>query len=82
MPRPALKDIVDICHRYDVLVSTGGFLEYVIAQGSEAVGSYLEECKAIGFDIVEISCGFITIPVERLGPSCGKGQVGRSEGQA
>jgi len=64
MPRPALKDIVDICHRYDVLVSTGGFLEYVIAQGSEAVGSYLEECKAIGFDIVEISCGFITIPVE------------------
>jgi phosphosulfolactate synthase (CoM biosynthesis protein A) len=64
MPRPALKDIVDICHRYDVLVSTGGFLEYLVAQGSAAVGSYLEECKAIGFDIVEISCGFITIPVQ------------------
>src|SRR5205823_8280534 len=43
-------------------VSTGGFLEYVLRQSPEAVGQYIRECKDLGFDIVEISCGFITIP--------------------
>src|ERR1051325_4857521 len=64
MPRSAVKAIIDICHRHDVLVSTGGFLEYVVGQGAEAVESYIRECQALGFDIVEISCGFITIPME------------------
>src|SRR5207245_356874 len=27
MPRAAVKEIVETCHRHDVLVSTGGFLE-------------------------------------------------------
>src|SRR5262249_52841225 len=47
-------------------VSTGGFIEYVLAQGEEAVDHYLRECKAVGFDIVEISTGFITVPVEDI----------------
>jgi phosphosulfolactate synthase (CoM biosynthesis protein A) len=64
MPVPALKQIIEICHSHDVLVSTGGFLEYVIAQGAPAVASYLRECRDLGFDIVEISCGFITIPMD------------------
>ena len=64
MPRTAVKEIVDLCHRYEVAVSTGGFLESVIGQGAEAVEAYIRECKDLGFDIVEISCGFITIPLE------------------
>jgi len=64
MPRAAVKEINDLCHRYDVAVSTGGFLEYVVGQGSSAVDAYLRECQELGFDIVEISCGFITIPME------------------
>ena len=64
MPRSAVKEITDLCHRYDVVVSTGGFLEHVIGQGADAVASYLRECKELGFDIVEISCGFITIPMD------------------
>ena len=62
MPRRAVKDLTDICHRYDVLVSTGGFIEHVLTQGREAVEAYIEECKAIGFDIVEVSSGFISLP--------------------
>lgn len=62
MPRKAVKEITDLCHQYNVLVSTGGFLEYVLRQSSEAVGRYIQECKSLGFDIIEISCGFITIP--------------------
>ena len=64
MPRSAVKEIIDLCHRYQVVVSTGGFLETVIGQGAAAVESYLGECKDLGFDIIEISCGFITIPLE------------------
>jgi phosphosulfolactate synthase (CoM biosynthesis protein A) len=62
MPRKAVKELIDICHRYDVLVSTGGFIEHVLTQGQEAVEAYIEECKAIGFDIVEVSSGFISLP--------------------
>jgi phosphosulfolactate synthase (CoM biosynthesis protein A) len=64
MPRSAVKEIVDVCHRHEVLVSTGGFLEYVVAQGAAAVESYIRECKDLGFDIVEISSGFITMPMD------------------
>jgi len=64
MPAAALKEIIEVCHRYDVLVSTGGFLEYVLAQGPAAVDCYLRECRNVGFDIVEISCGFVTIPMD------------------
>src|SRR5215467_8878840 len=64
MPRVAVKKITDLCHRYDVLVSTGGFLEYVLEQGPQAVDCYIRECKDLGFDIVEISCGFVTIPLD------------------
>jgi phosphosulfolactate synthase (CoM biosynthesis protein A) len=45
-----------------VLVSTGGFIEHVLTLGSEAVDRYIHECKSLGFDIVEISSGFISIP--------------------
>src|SRR5919108_523962 len=64
MPRKAVKELLDLCHRHDVLVSTGGFIEHVLTLGPEAVNWYIEECNEIGFDILEISSGFITIPVD------------------
>lgn len=64
MPRKAVKDLIDLCHAHDVLVSTGGFIEFVLTQGREAVERYINECKSLGFDIIEISSGFITIPID------------------
>src|SRR5947207_7984801 len=32
MPEPAVREIIDICHKHDVLVSTGGLIESVIVQ--------------------------------------------------
>lgn len=64
MPRRALSEIIEICHRHDVLVSTGGFVEYVLNQGHEAVRAYIDEAKALGFDVIELSCGFVTIPID------------------
>src|SRR5579871_4224375 len=58
MPRPVLVELLKLCHDHDVLVSTGGFLEYVLTQGAGAVRKYIEECKRVGFDTIEISCGF------------------------
>src|SRR5512137_69685 len=64
MPRKAVKELLDTCHRYNVMVSTGGFIEHVLTQGAEAVDQYIQECKVLGFDIIEISSGFITIPID------------------
>jgi phosphosulfolactate synthase (CoM biosynthesis protein A) len=64
MPERAVRAIVDLCHEHNVLVSTGGFLERVLPQGADAVQKYVSECKRIGFDIVEISAGFVSIPTD------------------
>jgi phosphosulfolactate synthase (CoM biosynthesis protein A) len=46
------------------MISTGGFIEYVLTQGPEVVHQYIIECRDLGFDIVEVSSGFITIPAD------------------
>ncbi len=64
LAKDKVKKIIDLCHDYDVYVSTGGFVERVIVQGTEAVDEYLEECKALGFDVVEVSSGLAPIKLE------------------
>jgi phosphosulfolactate synthase (CoM biosynthesis protein A) len=64
MPRKAVKELLDLCHRYNVLISTGGFIEHVLTMGPQAVDQYIQECKQLGFDIIEISSGFISIPTD------------------
>jgi phosphosulfolactate synthase (CoM biosynthesis protein A) len=62
MPKKAVKELIALCHAHEVLVSTGGFIEHVLTLGREAVDAYIDECRALEFDILEISSGFITIP--------------------
>jgi phosphosulfolactate synthase (CoM biosynthesis protein A) len=64
MPRRAVIELLDLCHRHDVLISTGGFIEHVLTLGPQAVDQYIQECKQLGFDIIEISSGFISIPTD------------------
>jgi phosphosulfolactate synthase (CoM biosynthesis protein A) len=64
MSKSILRELIEFCHAHNVLVSTGGFIEYVIPQGAGAVERYIDECKELGFDIVEISSGFIIIPLD------------------
>ncbi|HEY3542351.1 MAG TPA: phosphosulfolactate synthase [Gaiellaceae bacterium] len=66
MPREQVRALNELCHEHDVEVSTGGFLEYVLTQRGDAVARYLDECRELGFDIVEISSGFVTLPVDDL----------------
>lgn len=64
MRKKELTELIDLAHSFDVEVSTGGFIEYVLTNGPDAVDKYIKTCKAVGFDIIEISSGFITIAVD------------------
>lgn len=66
MPRAAVRELIDICHAHDVLVSTGGFIERVLTHGPDMVERYLQECREMEFDIVEVSSGFIAVPADDL----------------
>ncbi|MDD5371540.1 MAG: phosphosulfolactate synthase [Anaerolineaceae bacterium] len=64
MPRRAVRELLDTAHDHAVQVSTGGFIERVLTYGPEMVERYIRECKELGFDIIEISSGFITFPTD------------------
>ncbi len=62
MPEKAVRAMIELCHKHGVMVDTGGFIEYVLTKGAKAVQDYINECKRLGFDIVEVSSGFLSIP--------------------
>ncbi len=64
MPRRAVEELNALCHQYNVEVSGGGGLEFVITRGPEAVERYLGECKQLGFDMVEVSTGLVKLSTE------------------
>ena len=64
MPDEALKGIIETAHKHDVMISTGGFIEYVLTQGPDAVDEYIRACQEVGFDIIELSGGFVSIPTD------------------
>jgi len=65
MPYARVKQLIDICHEHEVTVSTGGFIEHLLAlQREELVRCYVDECRQLGFDIVEVSMGFLSLPEE------------------
>ncbi len=66
MPERAVRGLIDVCHANDVLVSTGGFIEHVLTQGSDAVRKYVAGCRDLGFDIIEISSGFISLGTDDM----------------
>lgn len=66
MPPEAVKALNQIAHDHDVYVSTGGWVENVLRFGREAVAHYLEEAKALEFDLIEISAGFVSLPTDSM----------------
>lgn len=66
MPRLEVRNLIELAHQHDVYVSTGGWIEHVLTQGTELVDRYIDEAAALGFDVLELSTGFITLPTEGL----------------
>ncbi|RSL45406.1 hypothetical protein CEP54_014281 [Fusarium duplospermum] len=63
-PEDKLKELINLAHQHNVYVSTGGWMEHILLQSDPAwaVEQYLRKCKHLGFDVVEISAGFLSIP--------------------
>lgn len=66
MPESAVRELIDTCHEFDVQVSTGGFVEHVLVQDHDHVEEYVATAAEMGFDIVEISSGFLAIDTADL----------------
>jgi phosphosulfolactate synthase (CoM biosynthesis protein A) len=66
MPERAVRELIDTCHEFDVMVSTGGFVENVLVRDHDHVEDYVAEAAELGFDVVEISSGFLAIDSEDL----------------
>jgi phosphosulfolactate synthase (CoM biosynthesis protein A) len=66
MSAASVREIIALCHEHGVTVSTGGFIERVLALGEGAVDRYIGGCKELGFDTIEISAGFIATPIETI----------------
>jgi phosphosulfolactate synthase (CoM biosynthesis protein A) len=65
-PPDAVKAINKPAHDHDAYVSTGGWIENVLRFGPEAIDRYLAEAKSLGFDVIEISTGFVSLPVDAV----------------
>jgi len=64
LDRGRVRKIISLCHDHGVYVSTGGFVERVMVQGPRAVDSYIDECKTLDFDVVEVSSGLAPLRLE------------------
>lgn len=66
MPKAVVVEMNRIVHEHQAYVSTGGWIETVMRFGPEMVDRYLAEAAALDFDVVEISAGFLSLPVEGM----------------
>jgi phosphosulfolactate synthase (CoM biosynthesis protein A) len=66
MPESVVRELIETCHEFDVQVSTGGFIEHILAADRGHVEDYVSEAAELGFDIVEISSGFLAIDTADL----------------
>ncbi|GAA3760175.1 phosphosulfolactate synthase [Microbacterium kribbense] len=66
VPPDQVRAFSDIAHEHDAYVSSGGWIETVLRYGDDAVDHYLREAKSVGFDVIEISTGFIMLPTSGL----------------
>ncbi|WP_435335945.1 phosphosulfolactate synthase [Haloarchaeobius sp. TZWWS8] len=66
MPEDSVRELISICHEFDVMVSTGGFIENVLVRDHDHVEDYVTEAADLGFDIVEVSSGFLAIDTDDM----------------
>lgn len=66
LPPQQVRAFSDIAHDNDAYVSSGGWIETVLRYGDDVVDQYLKEAKEVGFDVIEISTGFIMLPTSGL----------------
>jgi len=65
-PEAQLRELIDLAHSHNVYVSTGGWMEHILTQSDPvaAADKYLAKCKDLGFDVIELSSGFLSFPAD------------------
>ncbi|XP_008813774.1 protein HEAT-STRESS-ASSOCIATED 32 [Phoenix dactylifera] len=66
MPEAFIKEITNLAHRHNVYVSTGDWAEHLLRKGPSSFKQYVEECKNLGFDTIELNAGSLKLPEEAL----------------
>ncbi|XP_057419731.1 protein HEAT-STRESS-ASSOCIATED 32 [Lotus japonicus] len=66
IPKPFIKQVIDMAHQHDVYVSTGDWAEHLIRKAPSGFNDYVEECKKLGFDTIELNAGSLGVPEETL----------------
>ncbi|MBA0598911.1 hypothetical protein Gorai_005153, partial [Gossypium raimondii] len=66
MPKSFLKQVIDMAHQHNVYVSTGDWAEHLIRKGPSAFKDYVEECKQMGFDTIELNVTSLEVPEDTL----------------
>lgn len=66
LPREQVRAFSDLAHKHNAYISSGGWIETVLRYGPDAVAKYLKEAKEVGFDVIEISAGFVTMPTDGM----------------
>ncbi|GFP95994.1 phosphosulfolactate synthase [Phtheirospermum japonicum] len=66
MPKSYIKEVTDMARKHNVYVSTGDWAEHVLRRGPSAFKDYIEECKQLGFDTIEIDAESLGVPEEVL----------------
>lgn len=66
LPREQVRAFSDLAHEHHAYISSGGWIETVLRYGPDAVSQYLAEAKEVGFDVIEISTGFLSMPTSGL----------------
>ncbi|EAW15135.1 phosphosulfolactate synthase [Aspergillus clavatus NRRL 1] len=63
-PEKPLRELIDLAHEHGVYVSTGGWAEHLLTHPdpNTVFDKYLKKCKDLGFDVVELSSGFLSLP--------------------
>ncbi|KAJ0017752.1 hypothetical protein Pint_10844 [Pistacia integerrima] len=66
MSKSVIKEMIEMAHKHDVYVSTGDWAEHLFRSGPSAFKQYVEDCKQVGFDTIELNVGSLEVPEETL----------------
>ncbi|CAK9217388.1 unnamed protein product [Sphagnum troendelagicum] len=66
MPHDIVRQLINLAHAHDVYVSMGGWTDHILTKGSSIFKQYVQECKELGFDAIELNTDFIHLPEEDL----------------
>lgn len=66
MARDILKQLIRQAHDHDVYVSTGGWAEHILRKGPGSFKQYVQDCKELGFDSIELNASFIELNEDNL----------------